>query len=174
MEFHLIILRSFRKHHWVETFQISTYPSNQPEPQQSQAPQVPATEPHSESPNHPLPSLVEQQAEIDRLTYVTQQWLTEEPCRVSEGPTHYNNAGRGRSTCHHSTPNMSPVPQHYHHHRQYNRQEQYRYNHYYHSSQHHSRQEPDQRRYLHTLLNTDNNSTSVVLNALENFQQNKP
>ena len=39
-------------HHWLETFQISTNPSNQPEPQQSQ---VPAIEPHSESPCQPLP-----------------------------------------------------------------------------------------------------------------------
>ena len=66
-------------HHWAATFQISTNPSNQPELQQSHVPQILATEPHSESPHHPLPSLVKQQAEIDRLTYVAQQWPTEEP-----------------------------------------------------------------------------------------------
>ena len=27
-----------------------------------------------------------EQAEIDRLTHMAQQWSTEEPCRVSEGP----------------------------------------------------------------------------------------
>ena len=70
-------------HGWAEIFQLSTKFSNQPEPQQSQAPQVPATEPHSESPHHPLPSLVEQQTEIDRFTYVAQQWSTGEPCRVT-------------------------------------------------------------------------------------------
>ena len=88
---------------------------------------------------------------------------------TSEGPTHYNNADRGRSTCHHSTPNMSPVPQHYHQHRQHDRQRQQRYNHYDWRFQHCSRQEPDHRRYSHTLPNTDNNSTSVVLHALEKF-----
>ena len=156
-------------HHWAETFQISTTPSNQPELQQSEVQPVQGTEPHSEPCHQPLPSLMEQQAEIDRLTHVAKQWSTEEPCRVSKGATHHNNAGSGRSTCHCSTPNMSSVPQYSHHHRQYDRQGQHRYNHYNWRSQHHSRQEPDQRRYSHTLPNTDNKSTSVVLNALENF-----
>ena len=156
-------------HHWAETFQISTNPSNQSEPQQSQVPPVPGTEPCSESLCHLLPKLMEQQAEIDRLTYMAEQWSTEEPCRVNEGMTHYNNAGRGRWTCHHSTPNMSPVPWCYHHHWQYDRQGQQRYNHYDWRSQNHSRQEPDQRRYSHTLPNTDNNSASVLLYALGDF-----
>ena len=138
-------------HHWVETFQISTIPGNQPGPQQPQVPQVAATKPHSELPHHPLPSVVEQQAEIDRLTYVAQQWAIEEPHRVSEGPTCYSKIGRGRSTCHHSTPNMSPVSQHHHHHRQYDRQGQHMYNHYDQRSQHISRQEQDKRMHSNNL-----------------------
>ena len=99
------------------------------------------------------PPLMEQQTQINRLNYVALQWSTDEPCRVSEGPRHYHNAGSSRLT-HCSTPNMSPVPQHYHHHRQYDRQGHQRYNHYDQRSQHHSRQELDQRRYPHTLPNT--------------------
>ena len=155
-------------HHWVETFQISTNPSNQPIPQQSQSPPVQATEPHSEPPHHPLPLLEEQQAEIDRLT-CGKQWSTEELCRVSEGLAHYNNAGRGRSTCHYGTPNMSPVSHCYHHQKQYDRQGQHRYNQYDQRSQYHRGQELDQRRYSHTLQNTDNSSTLLDLNAVEYF-----
>ena len=62
---------------------------------------------------------------------------------------------------------MAPVSQQYHHHRQHDIQGQWRYNHYNQRSQRCSRQEQDQRRYSHTLPNTDNNSTSVVLNAVE-------
>ena len=75
-------------HYWVETFQISTIPNNQPEAQQSQVSSVQATEQCAEPLHHTLPSLMEQQAEIDKLTYVTQEWSTDEPCRFSEGPTH--------------------------------------------------------------------------------------
>ena len=140
-------------------------PSNQPELKQLQVPQIAATEP----PHQPLPSLAEQQVEIDRLTYVAQQWSTEEPYRVSEGPGYYSNIGRGRSAHHCSIPNMSPVPDHHHHHRQYDRQVQHRYNHYYQRSQHNGRQKQEGRRYSNTYHNTDNNSTMVVLNALESF-----
>ena len=106
----------------METFQISTIPSNHPEAQQSQIPQVQTTEQHAEPLSHQLPSLREQEEGINRLTHVAQQCSTEELHRVSEGQIHYNNVCRGRLTHHHSTPNMSLVPQHYHHHRQYDRQ----------------------------------------------------
>ena len=70
---------------------------------------------------------------------MAEQWSVEEPCRVSEGPTHYNNVGRSRSTCHHSTPKMSPVPQHYRQHRHYEGQGHQRYNNYDRKSQHYNR-----------------------------------
>ena len=144
-------------------------PSNQSEAQHSQVPQVATMEQHAEPPHHKLPTLREKQAEIDRLTYMAQQWSTEEPQRVSEGPTHYSNLGRSRSACHHSTPNMSQVPQCHHHHRQCDGQGQHRYNHYDWRSQHKCGQEQDERRYSNMYQNIDNNSTTVVLNALESF-----
>ena len=119
--------------------------------------------------HHTLPTLREQQKEIDRLTYMAQQCLTEESCRGSEGPTHYSYIGRGRSACHCSTPNMSVISKCHHHHRQYDRQGKHRYNHYDQRSQHNGREEQDERRYSNMYQNTDNNSTTVVLNALESF-----
>ena len=153
----------------METFQISAIPSSQPEAQQSKVPPVQTTEQYAEPTHHTLPTFREQEEEIYRLTYVAQQWSTEEPQRVNEGQTHYSNVGRGRLAWHHSTLNMSPVPQHHHHHRQYDRQSQHRYNHYDKRSQHNGRQEQDERRYYNTYQNTDNNSTTVVLNVLECF-----
>ena len=100
---------------------------------------------------------------------MAQQWSTAECDRVSESPTYYNHVGRGRSTHHHSTPSMSPVSQCYHHHGQCDRQGQHRYNHYDWRYQHNSRQEWDQWRHSNMYQNTDNNSTMVVLNALENI-----
>ena len=54
MEFCLIISEI---HHWVETFQIPTNPSSQPEPQQAQAPPAQTSEQHAEPLHHILPSL---------------------------------------------------------------------------------------------------------------------
>ena len=50
--------------HWVETFQISTIPSNQPEAQQSQVLPVQATEQQAEPLHHTSPLFMEQQTEI--------------------------------------------------------------------------------------------------------------
>ena len=156
-------------HHWVETFQISTIPSSQPEAQQTQVPLVQTTEQCAEPPHHTLPTLREQQEELHRPTHMAQQWSAEEPHRVSEGPTYYNNVDRGRSGCHHSTPNMSPVPQHHHQHGQYNRQGQHMYNHYDQRSQNNGRQKQDERRYSNAYQNTDINSNTVVLKASKGF-----
>ena len=56
-----------------------------------------------------MPSLREQQEEINRLTYVAEEWSAEEPHRTNEGTMYYNTIGRSISTCHCSTPNMSLV-----------------------------------------------------------------
>ena len=60
--------------------------------------------------------LSHQQAEIDRLMQVAQQWSAEGLCQYNQTPANYNkekfssNAGRGRSVRPCNTPNMSPVP----------------------------------------------------------------
>ena len=43
------------------------------------------------------------------------------------------------------------------------------YNNYDRRSQHYNRPEADHRRYLQALRNTNNNTTTVVINALESF-----
>ena len=100
---------------------------------------------------------------------MAEQWSAEEPFKTNEGITHYNTIGRSRSTHHCSTPNISPVPLDYRQHRHYNSQGQHRYNNYDRSSQHYNRPEADHRRYSQALTNTNNDSTTVVLSALETF-----
>ena len=67
----------------------------------------------------PLPvnaDLSHQQAEINRLMQVAQQWSEEGPCQYNQAPAHYNqdrfstNTDRDRSILPHSSRNMSPAP----------------------------------------------------------------
>ena len=64
---------------------------------------------------------------------------------------------------------MSMVPLDYRQHRHYNSQGHNRYNNYNRMSQHYNRPEADHRRYLQALSNTNNDSATVVINALESF-----
>ena len=105
--------------HWAETFQIVVNTCSQPKQQQPQVPQISVAVPN---PQAPAPLLGEQWEEINRLIYVAEQWLAEEPCRVQEGTTYYDTADRSRSPCHHSMPNMSPVPLDNRQHRHYDSQ----------------------------------------------------
>ena len=118
--------------------------------------------------------LSHQQAEINRLMQVAQQWSAGGLCRNNQTPTHYNqdrfstNTGRGRFICLHSTPNMSPVPHNNRTSRQFDELEQQRYGYHDRRFQHNHRQEPDQRRYSQASSNDSNHSTSIVINAFEN------
>ena len=91
--------------HWAETFHVLARLNTQPEVQLTQVP-VPGP---AEMPNFSVPPLSadmginHQQAEINRLTYVAQQWLKEAPQQYNQALTQYNhdrmnaNTGRGRS-----------------------------------------------------------------------------
>ena len=92
--------------HWAETFKVVVNTSSQSEQQQVQVLQIAVAVP---SPQTATPFLRQQEEDINKLTYVAEQWSAEEPCRINEGITHYNTIGRSRSTYHHSMPNMSPV-----------------------------------------------------------------
>ena len=67
--------------HWAETFQVVFNTCSQSR-QQLQVPQITVAVP---SPKAPALSLREQQEEINRLTYMAEQWSAEEPHRVHEG-----------------------------------------------------------------------------------------
>ena len=134
-----------------------------------------------EMPNFSVPSLTvntdtsHQQAEINRLTQVVQQWSTEVLHQCNQGPTHYNhnrinaNTGRGRAIWPHSTPNLLPVPHNSRTSRWFDELEQQRFGSHDRRFQHHHRQEPDQRKCFHTSSNANSDSTSIMINALENF-----
>ena len=92
-----------------------------------------------------------------------------EPHTVQEGTTHYNTIVRNRSSCHCSTPNMSPVSLDNIQHRNYNSQGHHRYSNYDGRSQHYNRPEADHRRHSQTLPNVHNYHATVVINALESF-----
>ena len=107
--------------------------------------------------------LSHQQAEINRLTQVAQQWSAEGLCQYNQASANYNqdrfstNAGRICMT--HSTPNMSPVP-HNRISRHFIELEQQRYGYI------------DQRMYYpasHVSSNANSDSTSIMINALENL-----
>ena len=116
-----------------------------------------------------MPSLREQQEEINRLTYVEEQWLAVEPCRVNEGAAYYNTIARSRSSHHHSTPNMSLVPLVYRKPRHYDSQGHNTFSNYNRRSQQYNKPEADHRRYSQVLPNTHNDSATVAINALESF-----
>ena len=104
--------------HWAEALQVLARLNAQPEVQPTQVP-VPSP---VEMPNFsvpPLPvnaDLCHQQAEINRLMQVAQQWSAECLCQYNQAPAHYNqdrfstNTGRGRSIYPHSMSYVSPVP----------------------------------------------------------------
>ena len=148
----------------------------QPEVQPTQVP-VPGP---AEVPKFPVPpapviaDLSHQQAEINRLMQVAQQWSAEGPHQYNQAPEKYNqdrfstNAGRGRSIWAHSIPNMSPVL-HNRMSRHFDELEQQRYGYHDRRFQHDHRQQRHQRRYSHASSNANNNSTSIIINSLENF-----
>ena len=151
--------------HWAETFEVVVNTCSQPGQQQPQVPQITAAVP---SPQAPSPSLREQQ-EINRLTYMEEQWSAEEAHRLNEGAAYYNTLGRSRSTCHCSTPSLSPVPLDYGQLRHYDSQGHNRYNNYNRRSKHYKRPEADHGRYSQALPNKNNDSATVVINVLESF-----
>ena len=154
--------------HWAETFQVVANMCSQPEQQLLQIPQISVTVP---SPQAPAPLLREQQEETNRLNYVAEQWLAEEPHRVQDNTTYYHTMGRNRSSCHCHTPNMSLVCPDTRKHRNYDSQGHNRYSNYDRRSQHYNRPEADHRTYSHTLPNTHNDSATVVINAVVFFSQ---
>ena len=115
------------------------------------------------------------QSEFDRFMQVMQQWSAEGPHQYSPAPINYNqdifNITAGTHIPH-STPNMSPV-QHSRTSRPFNELEQQRYGYHDRRFQYNCHQEPDQRRYSYisqALPNyTNNDTTSIMLNALENI-----
>ena len=94
--------------------------------------------------------------------------------QYNQAPTNYSQdrfttyTGRGRYICTSSTPNMSLVPHNNRMSRKFDELEQQRYGCHDRRFQHNCRQEPDQRRYSHTSSNANNDSTSVVINSVEN------
>ena len=86
--------------HRAEMFQVVTNKCSQSEQQQVQVPKISVAVP---SPQAPVPLVREQQEEINRLTYMAEQWLPEEPCRVEESTSYYHTIGSNRSSYHCST-----------------------------------------------------------------------
>ena len=166
--------------YWVETFQALVRSNVQPVVHPMQVPVWSLVEVQNVL-VPPLPVIADlshQQAEINRLTQVAQQWSAEGPCKYNQAPANYNqdrfstNAGRGRSIRPCSTPNMSLVP-HNRTSQHFDKLEDQRYGYHDRRFQHNCRQEPDQRRYSHVSQassnHANNDSTSIMLNTIENF-----
>ena len=104
--------------HWVETFQVLMRSNAQPEVQATQGPVLSPVEVQNflVPPQPVIADLSHKQAEINKLTQVTQQWSAKGLYQYNQTPANYNQdristyAGRGRSIRPCSTPNMSPVP----------------------------------------------------------------
>ena len=157
--------------HWCETFQVLVRLKAQPEVLPIQVPvPSPAELPDFSVPPPPVNTdISHQQAEINRLMLVAQQWSTEVMCQYNQAPTHYNqdrfstNTDRGRSISPYSTQNMLPAPHSIRTSRQFDELEQQRYDYY------NGWFEPDGRRYSQASSNANNDSTSIMINASENF-----
>ena len=100
---------------------------------------------------------------------MAEHWSAEESCRAQESTMYYHTMGRNRSSCYHSTPNMSLVPLDNRQYRHYDSQGHNRYSNYDRRSQHYNRPEADHRKYSQTLPHTYNDSGIVVINVLEAF-----
>ena len=97
---HYTVLEISEVPHWVEIFQVLARLNAQPDIQPTQVPVLrPAEMPIFFSAllsvnigiNH-------QQAEINRLTHVAQQWSTEAPQQYNQAPTHYSHDRMNAST----------------------------------------------------------------------------
>ena len=163
--------------HWAETFQEVARLKAKSEVQPTQVPvPSPAEMPDFSVPSPPISiDISHQQAEIKRLTQVAQQWSTEGLHQYNKAPPHYNQIGlaqingRGRSIQPLSTQNMLPVLHSSRIPRGFDELEQQRYGYHDRRFQHNHRQEPDKRRNSHVSSNAKNDSTSIMINALENF-----